>query len=319
MQVNKKDGESELVITVTFNEKGQQKMTELKLNSLSTGFRDNRILSISRDNSILACADKREIKLYDLNSLAELYHLTDTNWSHVNDIAFSPDSKTLAVSLWGQIKLIDINSLLNLNSEQIESVNCKEQGILCLSFSPYNSVLAYGTTEGTVNLFDLETRNEIANIKGHSWWVDSLCFSPDGKTLLSSGSGEVKVWDTSVLKEITLIKGGISGVFSPDGKSVATANDCCIDVWDVTTWQKVLTFKGHNDEIRVVTFSPDGSKLVSASRDRTIKIWDISNQQEIATLWGHLNSVCSVVCSPDGKTLASGSWQDKTVKLWRLH
>jgi serine/threonine protein kinase/Tol biopolymer transport system component len=158
-------------------------------------------------------------------------------------------------------------------------------------------------------------------LKGHTSYVWSVAFSPDGKRLASASNDRtVKVWDAVTGQEILSLTGHTGGVssvaFSLDGKHLASAsNDRTVKVWDAATGQEVRTLTGHTGEVYSVAFSPDGKRLASTSEDKTVKVWDAATGQEVRTLAGHTLYVSSVAFSPDSKRLASASG-DKTVKVW---
>ena len=75
-----------------------------------------------------------------------------------------------------------------------------------------------------------------------------------------------------------------SVAFSPDGRHIASGSiDRTIRVWDAWTGAQVCNpLQGHTDSVHSVAFSPDGRYIVSGSSDRTIRVWDAqsSNQME---------------------------------------
>jgi WD40 repeat protein/tRNA A-37 threonylcarbamoyl transferase component Bud32 len=168
-----------------------------------------------------------------------------------------------------------------------------------------------------------ETATSIAKLTGNLGWVNSVIFSPDGKTLASADLDTmIAIWNLETKKAIATLKGHskwvVSIAFSPDGKTlVSGSEDKTIKLWNLETKKAMATLRGHSDAVITVAFSPDGKSLASGSADRTIKLWNLDSKQELATLRGHSEAIGSVAFSRDGRTLASGS-ADRTIKLWNL-
>lgn len=191
-----------------------------------------------------------------------------------------------------------------------------------IAFSPNGQLLASGSADNTVKLWDTASKREVRTLAGHTAGVKAVAFRPDGQWLASGGiGGNIKFWDVASGRELQNLggNGSVSTIaFSPDGRWFAAGNmEKVIKLWDLKTNREPLTLPGHNGSITTIAFSHDGRWLASGSADKTIKIWDMETGREARTLTGHTDRITTVAFSPDGRWLATGSF-DAKVKLWKV-
>ena len=232
---------------------------------------------------------------------------------HSSSIAFQPQH-SLARAL---------EPLLQSTASAAQTLSGHTDTVWTVATSSKQKVLASGSFDRSIRLWDLQTGSLIRTLAGHRDAVRSVAFSPDG-TILVSGSSDktIKVWDVATGQLSRTLNGHIGPVWSvaisPDGKTLASGSyDGAIKLWDLISGQMLNTLPEHYDSVWSVTFTPDSKTLISGAYDGTIKTWDLATGRLLRTLSGHTDAVRSIAVSADGKTIVSGSW-DKTVKIWNL-
>ncbi|WP_243713863.1 NB-ARC domain-containing protein [Nostoc sp. 106C] len=196
--------------------------------------------------------------------------------------------------------------------------------VLAVAYNPKKSIIALGDTKSKIRLRDANG-HQLLTLEGHTNWIRSVAFSPDGEILVSGSDDKtLMLWNTKTGQCLKTLEGHTERVwsvaFSPDGKTVASSSeDKTVRLWDIHTGECWNILQKHTHWVRGVAFSPDGKILASGSSDRTVILWDAKTGKYLRTLEGqHTARVRTVAFSSDGKILASGS-DDHTIRIWDIH
>ena len=177
----------------------------------------------------------KTIKIWDINTGLELHTLTGHKLQ-VNAVAFSPQRELLASA--SHDKTVRIWQLHNGKYNLLTTLLGHTWAVLTVAFSPTNqNLLATGSGDNTIKLWDVNTGEVINTLSGHSWSVVSVAFSTDGEKLISGS------WDKTV------------------------------KIWQISTKSEITSLVGHTDSVSSVAMSHDAKLIASGSKDKTIKLW----------------------------------------------
>ena len=198
-----------------------------------------------------------------------------------------------------------------------------------IAFAPTGDLLAVGSREGTIYLYDFIRKARLKPLIGHTEHIWSVCFSPDGKQLVSGSDDRIaRLWDVESGEEIATLPIGephtlMDIAFSPCGNLIAGGLSE-LRLWCAETLTTLFAIP--HPERRApyaLAFSPCGKYVASGTwwekgmEKMAIRLWDVASGENITTLWGHPTDIQSLAFSPDGTLLATGSFECTTL-LWDL-
>ena len=235
----------------------------------------------------------------------------------VDEVAFSPDGRVMATSIW--------NGLMQFYNSADGTVlwELPSQYSRCgrsATFSPDNKWVAAIGDDGTVSTRDAQTGELVHSLRAITDTY-SIKFSPDGKYLaVNVGRTGLHLWRTSDWTVQWVIPTKLCSFdFSADGRWLAAAtDDKRVGIWKMTD---ATVYRTINADVDQIALSPDGTQLAAASLFGPISIWDVATGQLIRTVaigdWGEL------AYSPDGQYLVAGEKASSTslsvyqVSFWR--
>ena len=265
-----------------------------------------------------------------------IIYLRDLHFSPVSDlrgmsgqeawaVAFSKDSKTLAVGYDDEVHS-DAETLKLWNVEtgkeaaNLIAHNSMVSDVRILS----ESLLASVGFDGSVCLWDLESKKIHTKFADHTSPIRSMASSHDGRWIAAASDDfRIRLFDTVERKEKLVLRGPIAQIhrlaISPTSTTLASADDSGgIRIWDFVSGKELAGFQDRTPVLGLC-FSPDGKQLVFGNRDGEVRILDPSNTGTLPPLLGHKiaheGEVKSITFSPDGRTMATGG--EDGVRLWQ--
>jgi WD40 repeat protein len=198
--------------------------------------------------------------------------------SALTELASSPDGTVLAMAIERELILCDSHT-----GEIVGRFPPTFGDINSVAFSVDGRMLAVGSDDGEIQVWNRETPAPIRHFSNHEGPVSGIEFTPDGRQLISTGllDDTLQICDLESAETRGQIATGHTGTqamaISPDGRLAATGgNDRTIFLWDLGTLAQIARLEGHTGVVSALRFSADGRELLSAG-DATIRTWNVES------------------------------------------
>ncbi|EAQ91571.1 hypothetical protein CHGG_03506 [Chaetomium globosum CBS 148.51] len=179
----------------------------------------------------------------------------------------------------------------------VKTLKGHTNGVTCLQLD--DNILATGSYDATIKIWNIETGEEIRTLRGHARGIRALQFD-DSKLISGSLDNTIKIWNWRTGECISTLQGHTDGVVSVhfDAQLLASGSiDKSVKIFDFNS-KEAFCLKGHTDWVNSTRLDISSRTVMSASDDTTLKLWDLDTRQVVRTFEGHVGHVQQILLLP---------------------
>ncbi|MBP0021629.1 MAG: serine/threonine protein kinase [Cyanobacteria bacterium SBLK] len=258
----------------------------------------------------------RVIRFWDADTGTSQFKVLKGHSSIITAIVFQPQTNLIISCSW------DYRICFWNYEEELAEIEAHAGWIKTLAITRSSQLLASGSADKTVKLWDVNTRKLKQTLWGCEGEIRSLVFNPKGNLLMGSGTDRViRIWEIDRSRTRQILQGHTGAVnalvTSPSGRILfSSGEDRTIKIWDLQQGKLQRELQGHTDSIETLAMNSEGNLLVSGGSDRIVRIWHPGTGQLLHELADHEAGIEAIAIAPDNRTIATAS-RDKTIKLWK--
>jgi WD40 repeat protein len=278
---------------------------------------DNYVSCFSSDGRMLAAGGSGGTAVWEVASgkLLRSFPATESRFSSHRfsyPLAFSPDGKLLACIANPGVQFWQLDT-----SRAPRPPTGHRLAISCLAFAPGGRVLASGSDDRTVRLWEVPSGKELLAFEKHQKSVALIAFSPDGRTVASADEGGgAWLWEAGSGKALRRLDGLSTRVvalyFDADGRSLRAATEYGNAlVWDTSSGaarhpleRAVLS----PDPRYFVTPGSEGGHPLMETGTGFFDLRSLATGREVRRLQGHKEHYRNEAFTPDGRFLAAEAY-----------
>ncbi len=201
-------------------------------------------------------------------------------------LVFSPNGKFL-VSMHGLFVESGSNAFCVLVDVQRSRIVARlPSGIdrtLTVAFSSDSGLFATGGRDNVGRVYSTATGALLAQLTGHSDWINAMQFSPDDKVLLTaSNDRSVRLWSTGGALQTTFThNAGVTYARFLDAQRVVTAtSDGTVHWWVTGLSAPTISFFGHASDLSGFDLV-DPVRFVTSASDGMLRVWNTRSAESV--------------------------------------
>lgn len=251
-------------------------------------------------------------KIFDFSDVKE--------YSAVDNIAFSPDGKFIAVATKNATPRVwEIET-----GKLVYELRGHQKPVISIAYSMDGKQLYTSGNDATIIIWNAESGKKISRIFGHEDNVSSISTSPDGKYFITSSADKtVRLWNAENGLEFSDPNGRHKDIMyafdlSDDGKILATGGpDSTLSIWNAETGKLISNYPVLDAIVNAAALSPDNKYVAVCNWNPAVKIYDTQTGKLYRELTGMNYGSGKLFYSNDGKFVSAIS-QKKELYVWQV-